>query len=145
METLQLYEAQLGQLINKGKSLFYMFNKTVHAIVHDTTIFIRGSFPLNYLGCPIGHAKKKKVHYSELIKKIQSILQDWKGRLLSFGGKPLLINHVLQSIPIYLLSTINPPKCVIHDIHRIFFYILMEWQRRRKSYSLDTLERYLFA
>ncbi|XP_049410705.1 uncharacterized protein LOC125873924 [Solanum stenotomum] len=63
MKTLQLYEAQSGQLINKEKSLFYMFNKTAHVIVQeveDTTGFMRESFPLTYLGCPIEHAKKKK-------------------------------------------------------------------------------------
>ncbi|XP_049414633.1 uncharacterized protein LOC125877356 [Solanum stenotomum] len=134
MDTLQLYEAQSCQLINKGKSLFYMFNKTAQAIVQeveDTTGFMRGSFPLTYLGCPIGHAKKKKVHYSELIKKIQCKLQVWKGRLLSFGGKAVLINHVLQSIPIYLLSVVCPPKCVIHDIHRIFAKFL--WNSKEEG------------
>lgn len=44
----------------------------------------------------------------------------WKVNMISFGGKAVLINHVLNSIPIYLLSDINPPNCVIYDLHRIF-------------------------
>ncbi|KAK6773729.1 hypothetical protein RDI58_028967 [Solanum bulbocastanum] len=88
--------------------------------VQNETNLLRGNFPLMYLGCPIKHAKKKKVHFSELIKKIQTKLQVWKGKLLSFGGKIVLINSVLQSIPIYLLSTLNSPKCVLDDIHRMF-------------------------
>lgn len=72
METLHLYEAQSGQPINKRKSLFYIFNKTAQSIVQEvenTTGFMRGNFPLTYLGCPIGHAKKKKVYYSQLIRR----------------------------------------------------------------------------
>ncbi|KAK6791951.1 hypothetical protein RDI58_011032 [Solanum bulbocastanum] len=40
--------------------------------------------------------------------------------LLSFSGRYVLIAHVLQSIPIYVLSAINPLKGVIKQLHRIF-------------------------
>ncbi|KAG5631172.1 hypothetical protein H5410_002889 [Solanum commersonii] len=52
----------------------------------------------------------------------------WKSKLLSFGGKPMLINHELQSIPIYLLSTIFPTKGFIYDIHRIFAKFLWNFK-----------------
>jgi len=71
MNTLEDYEAQSGQLINKGKSAFSMFNKANIAhvdVVEEVTCFSRGSFPFNYLGCPIGHEKKQKIHFKELIK-----------------------------------------------------------------------------
>lgn len=85
-----------------------------------------------YLGCPIGHAKTNKVHYSEMIKKMLNKLQVWKGKLLSFGGKVVLINHVLQSIPFYLLSAIKHPKYVIYDIHRIFAKFLCNFKEEGK-------------
>ncbi|XP_059294433.1 uncharacterized protein LOC132047401 [Lycium ferocissimum] len=37
-------------------------------------------------GCPITHARKRKVDYTDLIKKIRDKLQAWKGKLLSPGG-----------------------------------------------------------
>ncbi|KAG5602413.1 hypothetical protein H5410_033783 [Solanum commersonii] len=123
MHTLKMYEQQSGQLINKEKSLFYLFNKAALSsvqMVEEITGFCKGSYPLTYLGCPIGHAKKKKIHFKELIKKIQNKLKMWKGKLISYGGKAVLINHVLQSILVYLLLAITPPKCVIDDIHKIF-------------------------
>lgn len=40
--------------------------------------------------------------------------------MLSYGGKEVLITSVLQSTPIYILSAIVPPSCVIKEIHRIF-------------------------
>ncbi|KAG5589990.1 hypothetical protein H5410_040504 [Solanum commersonii] len=33
-------------------------------LVEEVTGFSRGIFPLMYLGCPIGHAKKQKAHCS---------------------------------------------------------------------------------
>jgi len=62
-------------MINKDKSCFYVYSKTAHSIVQtieDCTGFIRGKFPLTYLGCPIGPARKRKSHFSDITKKVQS-------------------------------------------------------------------------
>ncbi|XP_060177871.1 uncharacterized protein LOC132607810 [Lycium barbarum] len=57
--------------------------------------FKRDQIPLKYLGSPIFHARRKNVYYNDLIKKVKKKLQNWKGKLLSFGGKTVLINSVL--------------------------------------------------
>lgn len=44
----------------------------------------------------------------------------WHNKLLSFGGKQILISHVLPSIPIYLLVVMSPPKKVIESIQQFF-------------------------
>ncbi|KAG5610451.1 hypothetical protein H5410_021732, partial [Solanum commersonii] len=95
MQTLKMYKQQSGQLINKEKKNFYLFNKVALSFVQmvgEITGFCKGSFPFNLRG-------------------ETSIL---------WGEKAVLINHVLQSIPFYLLSAMRPPKCVIDDIHKIF-------------------------
>ncbi|XP_060211803.1 uncharacterized protein LOC132639368 [Lycium barbarum] len=123
IKVLQDYEKVSGQLINKRKSSFYMFAKVSQNIVKGvaaTTGFSSGSFPFVYLGCPISYARKRKIDYSELIKNVKDKLQAWKGRLLSLGGKVVLISSVLQSVPIHLLSPVKPPKCVIKEIHQMF-------------------------
>ncbi|KAG5610516.1 hypothetical protein H5410_021797 [Solanum commersonii] len=131
MNVLKEYEVQLGQKINKEKSAFYVYHKT--ALAHTNIVeveigFKRAKFPMMYLGCPIGDAKKREVHFAELLKKINSSLQAWKGKLISYGGKVVSINNVLSSIPIYLLFAINPPKCVILDMHRIFARFLWNYK-----------------
>lgn len=73
----------------------------------------RGSFPLTYIGCPSTHSKKKKKNYVELIDKIRGRLQTYKGRLLYYEGKEVLIKNMLQSVPLYVLSVVAPPKSVI--------------------------------
>lgn len=88
--------------------------------VEQCTGMSRGSFPLKYLGCPITHLRKRKEHYIDLFDRVRGKLQAWKGKMPSFGGKEVLLTSVLQSIPIYVLSAITPPKCVIKELHKIF-------------------------
>lgn len=76
-------------------------------------------FPMKYLGCPINHDRKIKECYGELVVTVKGKLQAWKGNMLSYGGK-VLLSCVLQSIPMYVLPFIAPPKCVIKEFHRSF-------------------------
>ncbi|XP_060211776.1 uncharacterized protein LOC132639339 [Lycium barbarum] len=105
--------------------------------VEQITGFKRDQFPLKYLGCPIFHARSKKVYYNDLIKKVKNKLQNWKGKLLSFGGKAVLINSVLQSIPIYMLSAVVPTKYTINDLHKIFarFYWSTKEEGKSRNWS----------
>ncbi|KAG5595335.1 hypothetical protein H5410_036567 [Solanum commersonii] len=57
----------------------------------------------------------------------------WKGKLLSFGGKKVLISHVMQSIHVYLLSALSPPKCVIDDIQKTFVEFLWSSKKRGRD------------
>ncbi|XP_060216572.1 uncharacterized protein LOC132644044 [Lycium barbarum] len=114
MGVLHEYELDSGQNINVDKSAFYMHKNVPSELsqeVKHTTGFTKGEFPFTYLGCPIFHARKQKLFYKEVMKKVRDKLHAWKGKLLSFGGKAVLISSVLQSIPIYLLSAMVPPKC----------------------------------
>ncbi|XP_019252901.1 PREDICTED: uncharacterized protein LOC109231716 [Nicotiana attenuata] len=45
---------------------------------------------------------------SEMLQRLNA----WQGKMLSYGGKLILIKHVLQSLPIYILCALNPPKSV---------------------------------
>ena len=47
-------------------------------------------------------------------------IASWQNRLLSFGGKIVLIKHVLSSIPLHLLATVSPPKSILTAVERIF-------------------------
>lgn len=71
--------------------------------------------------------KEKKEHYDDLLDRVKSKLQAWKGKLLSYGGKEVLLKNVLQSIPIYVLLAIVPSKSVFKELQRMAF------QRDRKE------------
>ncbi|XP_060190740.1 uncharacterized protein LOC132620020 [Lycium barbarum] len=113
MEVLLNYETVSGQRMNRDKSCFYMYKTCAMSLVQDVTQitgFTRGEFSFKYLGYPIFHSRKKKAYYNDLIKKVKDKLQNWKGKLMSFGGKVVLINNVLQSMTMYLLSAMVPTR-----------------------------------
>nr|XP_009789135.1 PREDICTED: uncharacterized protein LOC104236814 [Nicotiana sylvestris] len=123
MEVLAAYEAAFGQLINKSKSAVYLHHSASDEVVDKVqriTGIPRQDFPFTYLGCPIFYTRRRMDYYQGLITKVMDKLQNWKGKLLSIGGRAVLISHVLQSMPIHLLSAVNPPANVINRLHKIF-------------------------
>ncbi|XP_019224305.1 PREDICTED: uncharacterized protein LOC109205994 [Nicotiana attenuata] len=122
MDTLQSYENTSGQLINKNKSHFMTsssaFPYTIRRI-KQITGFTRKESPLTYLGCPLYTGRKRTVHFNPIVSKVVGRIRGWHGKLLSYGGRATLIKHVLQSIPIHLLSAVSPPKTVLRQIEKL--------------------------
>jgi hypothetical protein len=59
-------------------------------------------------------------------EKFQKNLASWKGNLLSVGGRLVLINFVLNSIAMFMISFFEVPKGVLKklDYYRSRFF----WQ-----------------
>lgn len=127
-------------MINENKSSFFMYEKestTWMNKVKSIAGFVQGQFPFMYLGCPITHTRKRKAYYNDLMKKVRPRLQNCKGKLLCFGRKVVLINSVLQSIPLYLLSTMAPPKFILYELHKTFNRFL--WVRSKHWVSWEKM------
>ncbi|XP_060202654.1 uncharacterized protein LOC132631071 [Lycium barbarum] len=113
MRVLAEYEAASGELINKAKSSVYLHDRVEEEIFQKVERLIgisRKEFPLIYLGCPIYYIRSKMAFYSEMLAKVRNRLQSWKGKLLSLGGRAVLLQHVLQAMPIHLLAAVDPPS-----------------------------------
>ncbi|XP_019224507.1 PREDICTED: uncharacterized protein LOC109206170 [Nicotiana attenuata] len=106
MEVLNDYEKTSRQLINKAKSSSYMHSKAANALFQTFGDITR-----------LGRIKD---YYDDLVKKVKAKLHSWKGKFLSFGGKATLISSVLQSMPIHILSVLDPPKNIIDHLHKLF-------------------------
>lgn len=65
-----------------------------------------------YLGLPLSPQKLKFADYQPLITSFDRYLAGWKARLLSTGGRIVLVNSVLGSLPIYFMSSALLPKKV---------------------------------
>lgn len=62
----------------------------------------------------------KIAHFVPLMERVSKRLAGWKNRLLSQGGRLILLKYVLSSMPIHLLSVLKMPKAVIKRLHSIF-------------------------
>ena len=69
-----------------------------------------------YLGLPsiIGRSKTKV--FAEVKEKVRRKLARWKGKLLSIGGKEILIKAVAQAVPTYTMSYFLIPKGLCEEI-----------------------------
>nr|GEZ12956.1 hypothetical protein [Tanacetum cinerariifolium] len=62
------------------------------------------TFPLKYLGVPIGCNMARCSYWNDILLKFASKLSPWKARMLSVGGRLSLIKSVLGNLPSYYMS-----------------------------------------
>ena len=104
---LQKYEDASGQKINIDKSsIFFSPNTTpeVKEEIFATLGPMQDSRHSKYLGLPSFIGRLKKQVFSILKERIGQKLVGWKGKLLSLGGKEILIKAVAQAILTYTMS-----------------------------------------
>ncbi|XP_042964506.1 uncharacterized protein LOC122298703 [Carya illinoinensis] len=123
MATLHRYEKISGQLISPSKSTIFFPSHMSLARKNDLkgiSGFEEGSWPCVYLGVPLYLGRLKISLFDGILARIQKKLAGWKSKMLSFGGKILLLRHVLNSMPIHILSVVKVPKAVFGMINKIF-------------------------
>ena len=96
----------------------------------------QGKFPFKYLGVPLHHSKLRKEDIKPIVDKVIKRVAGWKGKLLSYGGRLVLLNSYLASIPIYLLSFIKFPKWAINMINSHMAHFFWDNSEERHRYHL---------
>lgn len=125
---LSKYEEASGQKINRGKSCFLMYKKTHPsrvAIVPQTTGFIRKELPIHYLGVPLFVGAPRSAYFQGVLFRRK--ISNWKCHQLSKGGRIVLLQSVLLSMPRYLLSVLTPPATVQQRLNRILCNFLFKY------------------
>ena len=69
-----------------------------------------------YLGLPSIIGKYKKEVFAEIKEKVAKKLSGWNEKMLSIGGKEILIKAVAQAIPTYAMSCFLLPKGFCDEI-----------------------------
>lgn len=116
------YEEASGQKVNKGKSSLYCSAKIPHVrqnMLSRVANIPLKQCPLSYLGCPIIKGRAKLIYFEELLQKFQARLQGWYTKLMSNMGRIVLIQSVLNSMPIHLLTSLSLPKGIISRMNSI--------------------------
>jgi hypothetical protein len=127
-----------GLKINFHKSELFCFGKAKEEHDQYKPIFgcDVGSLPFKYLGIPIHYRKLKNSDWYPVETRFESKLGCWRGKLLSYGDRLVLINSVLTSLPMFMLSFLEVPIGVRKrlDFYRSRFF----WQsdENKKKYRL---------
>jgi hypothetical protein len=118
---LRGFELASGLKVNFWKSCLVGVN-VPGDFLHMATDFLNcrmGSLPFTYLGLPVGANPRVYTTWNPVISVIKRRLGAWGNKYVSLGGRIVLINSVLNSIPIFFLSYLKMPMKVWKEIVRI--------------------------
>ncbi|XP_071699385.1 uncharacterized protein [Rutidosis leptorrhynchoides] len=92
-----------------------------HGDAKSTTImpFSIGKLPMRYLGIRLLAKKLSVSDCKSLIDRVKDKVNNWSNRKLSYAGRLLLINSVLNAMHIYWASVFMLPSTVIKDIEKV--------------------------
>ena len=140
------FEKLSGLKINFHKSELFCFGEAKEKVGEYVQLFgcQEGSFPFKYLGIPMNYRKISNKDWSLIEERFQKKLSSWKGKMLSVGGRLVLINSVLSSLPMFMMSFFRIPKGVLKklDFYRSRFF----WQcdENKRKYRLAKCSIYIF-
>jgi hypothetical protein len=132
------FEQLSGLKINFHKSEFFCFGQAKEMEHHYSQLFgcQSGMYPFRYLGIPMHFRKLRNADWQIVEEKFEKKLSSWKGKHMSVGGRLVLINSVLTSLAMFMLSFFEVPKQVLErlDYYRSRFF----WQseEHKKKYRL---------
>jgi hypothetical protein len=135
---LYAFEALSGIKINFGKTELIPVNLSsdeAHMFAALAGCKL-SQFPLQYLGVPLSDKKLSCADWNGVIDKVQKKLPNWKGALLSIGGRIVLINSVLSSTPLYMLSLYKMPVKIRKKLDRIRCQFLWQGTSTKKKFAL---------
>jgi len=78
-----------------------------------------GSTPFNYLGLPMGANPKKLYTWEPMLVKLRNKINSWGSKYVSLGGRIVLLNSVLNAIPIFYLSYLKISEKVVKEVECI--------------------------
>ncbi|XP_059302212.1 uncharacterized protein LOC132054176 [Lycium ferocissimum] len=143
LKQIKRYENDSGQMINTDKSFFITTPNTCANRINRmrrATGFMNKDFPFNYLGCPIYVGRKRNSYFDNMLAKIIKKLNRWQSKMLSFGGRIVLIKSVLQAVPTYILSAIKPHKGIINLMDKHFCNFLWGSKEGKNKYHWSSWE-----
>jgi hypothetical protein len=114
-QVLDTYCANSGQLVSLVKSIIFFSpntNALLRAEICEALHIDTEALSDKYLGLPTLVGAERSDCFEHLIERIIQRINGWKEKLLSIGGKEILLKEVAQAISVYSMSVFLIPKGV---------------------------------
>ncbi|XP_058774304.1 uncharacterized mitochondrial protein AtMg00310-like [Vicia villosa] len=133
-----------GSRINFHKSNLYGINVDQWFMEAASTFlsYKVGLLSFKFLGVRVGGDPRKLVMWRDLLLMMKKRLAVWRGIHLNMAGRVVLINSVLNAVPLYSLSFYKAPKKVLKEIvaiQRNFLWGGCEIRKTVNWVSWDTI------
>jgi hypothetical protein len=96
------------------------------------------SLPFKYFGLPVGANPRRLTTWEPLLESLRKRLGAWGNKYISLGGQIVLLNAVLNAIPVFYLSYLKIPVMVWKKVRRIQREFL--WGGRRGSKKINWIK-----
>lgn len=138
---LYCYEAMSRMRINYQKSEVIVVGRDEEETQRVTDMFNckPGKLPITYLGLPISDRKLLASELAIPVDKIEKRLAIWKCEFLSYGGRTILINSCLSSVPMYMMGFYLLPEQVHHKMDSIISKFFLGRLRKEEEISHDEM------
>nr|GEW15223.1 hypothetical protein [Tanacetum cinerariifolium] len=101
-----------------------------------------GVLPVRYLGVPLISSRLLYHDCKILVEKLESRVNDWRNKFISFAGRLQLILPVLSSMHIYWPSVFILPNRIMHDLEQLmrgFLWFQGEMKKRKAKVAWDSV------
>jgi hypothetical protein len=123
---LCVFEQLSGLKINFHKSEIFCYGEAKHHEQEYAELFGcgLGPYPFRCLGIPMHHHKLRNVDWSVIEERFKRKLSTWKAKHLSCEGRLVLLNSVLTSLRMFIMSFFEIPKGTLKrlDFYRSRFF-----------------------
>ncbi|KAG5575092.1 hypothetical protein H5410_055226 [Solanum commersonii] len=131
------FEAVSGLKVNLGKGSLFPVNevpqiKEMAGILGCSV----GKLPTTYLGMPLGNNHKALEIWDGILEKTEKKLSRWNTQYLSLGGRLILINSVLDSLPTYVMYLFPISGKVVENLDKLRRKFIWQGNKDGKVYSL---------
>lgn len=115
---LKCFHVVSGLKVNFNKSKMYGLGISENELTRSASYLYcePAKFPFSYLGVPVGANMGLAKNWTPILERVNSKLNAWKAKTLSFAGRITLAKSVLGSLPIYYFSIFKAPKKVIDSL-----------------------------
>lgn len=103
-----------------------------------------GALPIKYLGLPLIPSHLSPHHCAPILEKMQSRLNGWSTKCLSYAGRCEVINSTLNSLHVYWSAIFELPSTIVNQIEktcRRFLWGGSENIKRRSPIAWDQVCR----